>query len=162
MRTPVITTLESTDFSVREVYFPGISICNINKIDRKRVYNLAKEIGDENLVEQLRLLGTFYDYSSAKENEGLLVRLEGILDKHFSINGTGRFDPYKLLKELITPCSEILSNCFWAGEEYPCMDLFVMETTMEGFCCLFNYVPGREAELSKIMYPLNILNIFLN
>lgn len=151
MRTPVITTLESTDYPVNEVYFPGISICNINKVDRKRAEALANRLDDPNLVESLRLLGVFYDYSSAKEKESSLVKLESILDGYFGSNGTKHLDPYELLKELSTPCSEMLSNCFWAGEEYPCMDLFVMETTMEGFCCLFNYVPSRKAELSKIV-----------
>lgn len=151
MRTPVITTLESTDFPVNEVHFPGISICNINKIDRKRTEALARRLNDPNLAESLRLLGTFYDYSSARQNEALLVKLETVLDRYLGTNATQRFDPYELLKELTTPCSELLTNCFWAGEEYPCMDLFVMETTMEGFCCLFNYVPARKAALSKIL-----------
>lgn len=151
MRTPVITTLESTDYSITEVNFPGISICNINKIDRKRAEALAKRLGDESLTESLRLLGTFYDYSEAKEKEDLLIKLEITLDKYLSDNKTASFDPYELLKELTTPCGEMLSNCFWAGKEYPCMDLFVMETTMEGFCCLFNYVPARKVALSKIM-----------
>lgn len=151
MRTPVITTLESTEYLVTEVNFPGVSICNINKIDRKRAEALADRLGEPTLTESLRLLGTFYDYSAAKENEPLLAKLEKTLDKHLGDNVTGGFDPYKLLRELTTPCSEMLSECYWAGDEYPCMDLFVMETSMEGFCCLFNYVPGRKAALSKIM-----------
>lgn len=152
MTTPVITALESTDYAVQQVNFPGISICSVNKLDRRRVEDLAGRLGELNLVESLRLLGTFYDYSSAKENEASLIRLEGILDRHFGINGTTvRFDPFELLKELITPCSEMLLYCVWAGEEHPCMDLFVMETTMEGFCCLFNYVPPQRAELPKIV-----------
>lgn len=151
MRTPVITTLESTDFPVNQVDFPGISICNVNKIDRKRAEAFAGRFEDPNLFESLRLLGTFYDYSSARQNEALLVRLETVLDGYLGNNGTEHFDPYELLKELTTPCSEMLLSCFWAGEEYPCMDLFVTETTMEGFCCLFNYVPSELAQISKIM-----------
>lgn len=151
MRTPVITTLESTEYPITDVNFPGVSICNVNKVDRKRAEALAKRLEDQNLTESLRLLGTLYDYSAAKAKESSLIELEAILDKHLGDNITERFDPYEILKELTTPCGEMLSKCFWGGDEYSCMDLFVTETTMEGFCCLFNYVPVRKGALSKIM-----------
>lgn len=147
MRTPVITTLESTNYPVEEVNFPGVSICNVNKLDRIRAKSLAKRLDNDSLIEILPLLGSFYDYSGVNENSDQLIELETILDKYFGENGTESFNPFELLKELTTPCSEMLSNCFWGGEEFPCMDLFVMDTTMEGFCCLFNYIPGKPTKI---------------
>lgn len=39
---PLVTSLESTTYPIKEVDFPGISICNVNKISKKRAIKYAE------------------------------------------------------------------------------------------------------------------------
>ncbi|VEN62053.1 unnamed protein product, partial [Callosobruchus maculatus] len=68
----------------------------------------------------------------------------------------GSFDTQKVLKELTTPCHETLTDCFLHGAFWNCSDLFVTELTMEGFCCVFNYIAQRKtAEFPRVLKENN-------
>lgn len=42
MRNPMVTSLDSFDYPVEKVPFPGISVCSVNKISRKRAKKYAE------------------------------------------------------------------------------------------------------------------------
>lgn len=42
--TPTVTTQDSSKYPIRKVPFPGIAICDINKISKKNAMNLAVEL----------------------------------------------------------------------------------------------------------------------
>ena len=35
-------------------------------------------------------------------------------------------------------CKDMLIHCTWAGYAEPCLSLFKVMTTDDGFCCIFN------------------------
>jgi hypothetical protein len=41
---PTFTTLESQTYSVTQLDFPGVSVCNINKISKKAAVEYAKTL----------------------------------------------------------------------------------------------------------------------
>ena len=36
------------------------------------------------------------------------------------------------------PCKNMLAHCSWMGEEIPCLRMFQVMPTDDGFCCVFN------------------------
>lgn len=42
--TSTVTTMESYKYPLSNVAFPGVAVCNINKISRKRAMSLAQEL----------------------------------------------------------------------------------------------------------------------
>lgn len=55
----------------------------------------------------------------------------------------------KLSREVMHPCSELLSNCLWLSEPIECGKIFRASLSSEGYCCSFNYF-GPEVPESKI------------
>ncbi|KAK5637987.1 hypothetical protein RI129_012282 [Pyrocoelia pectoralis] len=140
MDDPVVTVLQNVDIPIRKIPFPGISICNLNQISRKKAEQYAKELAlssnssFEEVLNIVKLFGKLYDYDSSVLADDHLLEVQSFL----TIAG---FDPYQTLKMLSPSCVDLISNCSWGGVEYNCTDLFSYEATMEGFCCIFNYTP---------------------
>ncbi|KAF2898621.1 hypothetical protein ILUMI_07554 [Ignelater luminosus] len=158
MANPTVITLENSNYPIRYVDFPGISICNLNKISRKRAFKYAQYLAAkgnyslERMIDLVNHFGKMYDFGAVQSDE-ILVDYQTILESFDKHNGNESFNPYATLKKLAPPCTELISDCFWGGTKYDCQDLFVYEATMEGFCCVFNYVPALDIaqKVSKIM-----------
>lgn len=43
-KTPTVTTMESYKYPLKNVPFPGVALCNINKISRKQAMKLSIEL----------------------------------------------------------------------------------------------------------------------
>ena len=44
LNNPTVTSLEDASFPVTRVPFPGISVCSVNKISKRKAQNLAKHL----------------------------------------------------------------------------------------------------------------------
>ncbi|KAF5296336.1 hypothetical protein FQA39_LY12553 [Lamprigera yunnana] len=86
--------------------------------------------------------GKLYDFAANALDNEFLFSSQMFLDTHDLWEGK-KFNVYQTLKKLSPSCDELISNCCWDGVDYNCMDLFVFEVTIEGFCCIFNFVPTR-------------------
>ncbi|XP_074029887.1 pickpocket protein 28 [Leptinotarsa decemlineata] len=158
---PVIVTPESAGLPIQKIEFPGVAICSINKISKKRALKLAKllqkiekDADFRTLVEDIKLLGNLYDLDIY--DPGRLSEFQDLLD---DIDNTTEIDDPKLrMRELTAPCEEMLSDCKWAGEKYNCSDLFASRMTYDGICCVFNYVKPlketSEQERDSVPPPL--------
>lgn len=49
----------------------------------------------------------------------------------------------RLMYELMQPCEHMIANCTWLGRATPCVQLFRVAKSSEGFCCSFNYKAPR-------------------
>ena len=47
-------------------------------------------------------------------------------------------DLVKIFKSTMPRCKDMLIRCTWAGYAEPCLSLFKVMTTDDGFCCIFN------------------------
>ncbi|CAH1980094.1 unnamed protein product [Acanthoscelides obtectus] len=157
MENPTYTTLESFHYPVRELAMPGISVCNLNKISKKRAEAYAEKlaistgINKSDIMNNVTLLGHLYDFSLPADL-GTLEHFQVFLETYPDNIQGGSFDTQKVLKELTTPCHETLTDCVLHGAFWNCSDLFVTELTMEGFCCVFNYIAQRKtAEFPRIL-----------
>ncbi|KAH1004716.1 hypothetical protein HUJ05_005502 [Dendroctonus ponderosae] len=127
---------------ITEIQFPGIAICEINKISKHRAVELANKLstvsnlGRDKLLNMTRLLGNLYDYSNVGAED--LQTLQDLLDQ--LDGGTSDEDMIRRLASLVTPCEDLLHNCTWNSISYSCTDLFQMRFTDSGLCCVFNYV----------------------
>ncbi|XP_044764367.1 sodium channel protein Nach-like isoform X2 [Coccinella septempunctata] len=160
---PTIVTLEKFTLPIREVPFPGVSICNINRISKKAAYAMAKEYADrssENLsyiFEDIKFLGKLYDFSFSDQEEESIMRFQKFLEEYDPDRPQeslkGDFDVLNKMSQLqlAGDCVEMLSDCRWGGFNRPCADLFINELTMDGFCCVFNYFNKNNPNVSKIM-----------
>ncbi|KAF5306574.1 hypothetical protein FQR65_LT07301 [Abscondita terminalis] len=155
---PTVTILENSEYPISLVPFPGISICDLNKINRRKVEAFAEELAlrsnysIEYVEEIVSLLGKLYDFGGGTLSDDLLFQSQSFMDEFAHITSEVVFDPYNTLKRLSPSCTELLSKCSWNGVVYNCTDLFVSEVTIEGFCCVFNYLPARNSSrISKIL-----------
>ncbi|XP_018562616.1 pickpocket protein 28-like [Anoplophora glabripennis] len=136
---------------LQEVEHPGVAICNINKISKKRAYEFAKKLSPlikENnitaIMEDIKLIGNLYNFNNYGEER--FEKVQEMLDKY---DGEINFyDPTGQIIELTTPCEEILQKCRWNSQNYPCEDIFLTRMTFDGVCCVFNYIrPSERASL---------------
>nr|CAI5825738.1 unnamed protein product [Callosobruchus analis] len=69
MENPTYTTLESFHYPVQDLAMPGISVCNLNKISRKRAEAYAEKLAistgrnKSDIMNNVTLLGHLYDFS---------------------------------------------------------------------------------------------------
>ncbi|KAG5865679.1 hypothetical protein JTB14_020630 [Gonioctena quinquepunctata] len=166
MENPTVTSLESSNVPSSQVPFPGISICNINKISRRKAIQYATDLSNltkirpDILLKHMKLLGYMYEFYTPIN--GNLAEFQKILD------AVG-IHPKSLIKQLAPKCQDILLKCSWADEEVTCSDYFEFTLTFEGYCCLFNYQKhvganrnnANDVKFQKISGMRNGLTIFL-
>ncbi|XP_068903807.1 sodium channel protein Nach-like isoform X2 [Tenebrio molitor] len=138
---PTVTSLENTNYPVTEVPFPAVSICNINKISKRKAEIVANFISEttghsmEVIDEYMRILGSFYDYDDSYSHK--MLEFQKILENFDHVD---EFKPVKLMQWLTPSCDDFLVNCHWQSQEVNCSDMFQMRLTYEGYCCIFNYI----------------------
>ncbi|KAG5889693.1 hypothetical protein JTB14_010031 [Gonioctena quinquepunctata] len=142
MVSPTVTTLESFSYPLNGIPMPGISVCNINKISKARAEKSAKSgRPSEEIFANISLLGRLYEYRLPFTPDDL-IHFQDFLDQYDG-DSDGFFNVYDCLKELSIPCTELLMNCLWQERDRNCSHLFVTELTMEGHCCVFNYLSQK-------------------
>ncbi|KAJ8954642.1 hypothetical protein NQ314_007041 [Rhamnusium bicolor] len=109
--------------------------------------NVSGKPKDE-IFEKIKLLGRLYDYTMVEDRDAPF-EFQSFLDKYDSDRNT--HDRIEMLKR---PCHELLSDCSCQSQKRNCSDLFVTELTMEGHCCVFNYISQSTSSLSEILYEL--------
>nr|QTI50352.1 odorant binging protein [Agrilus zanthoxylumi] len=139
-KTEIVT--DSTHHAVWNYLFPAVTICNINKISKRKAYDAAKKLKFSNktvdeLADDLRYLSQliFYNDNSSTtqqklNNLGILLKKNGVI-------------AWKLLIDISPKCTEFITFCMWKGEIKACETLFQEIVTSDGVCCTFNYFAPR-------------------
>ncbi|XP_028131581.1 sodium channel protein Nach-like [Diabrotica virgifera virgifera] len=144
MKNPTMTTVEAMGSRLAEIPMPGISICNINKISRRKAQIYADElaarsrVSAEEILSNITLLGYLYEYNLPVKPERIIY-FQNFLEKWDSA-ANGYYNTTDRLYRLQPTCFEVVKDCIWNGKRRPCEDIFVTELTMDGYCCVFNYV----------------------
>ncbi|XP_076276103.1 pickpocket protein 28 [Lasioglossum baleicum] len=137
---PTVTIIDTSN-PIKDLQFPGITICNNNK-----VYGLHANV----IARKLLMNG--FDISMTNRLFSSLMKLIRP-DKIEIDNATAAwaldtlgYTVDKLMFELMQPCNALLVRCSWLGQIYNCNKIFKTVKSNEGFCCGFNY----HYDLSKI------------
>ncbi|XP_055551572.1 pickpocket protein 28 [Wyeomyia smithii] len=150
---PLVTTLHDTLYPIRNVPFPGISLCNNNRISRAAAIRYAEDLSRKDpehrnttfFLNNVRLLGRLYQYEY--DDVFQMAQFQDFLDLHDVNNVTGVHSMYDTLEKLSPRCEQMLLRCFWKSIELPCMtktDMFEVRRTQYGFCCTFNFIGHNE------------------
>lgn len=156
--TPTVTVFESTHFSTWNIPFPAISICNFNKVSRRKAMHQARilwvagfyfqnsqhtnnsefylcrkkpaNITVERLAKLFLLVLDFIEVTDRGKADYLT--LGAILDEN-------NMSTLELYEKLAPDCDEMLLRCVWKGTETRCDTLFQTSNSSIGICCSFNY-----------------------
>ncbi|KAL6428931.1 hypothetical protein ACFW04_008030 [Cataglyphis niger] len=130
---PIVTTIDTTN-PIWNVSFPGVTICNNNKVYRPHADIIAKNL--------------YANGFSINESDKFFLSLIKLIrpDKISIDNVTAsRFldsldtTVETLMEQLMQPCSALLVRCAWIGQIYDCNKIFKTVKSREGFCCAFNF-----------------------
>lgn len=83
-KTPTVITLASTNHPIDDIEFPGVAICDNNRISKKaarayaRIKHVRLNLTEDALFDQLKYLGALYDFSirDVKRVMELYLKLE--------------------------------------------------------------------------------------
>jgi len=139
---PTITSVETTNYPIWNIYFPAVTICSNNKIEMQKIDAILKKepwlsLYDEydNFEEDLKLaLATTLTFETDRttfnetiKNKGVEKILKG-LKENMSL----------LAQKALPSCLGMILHCEWQGQVVECGDLFGIRRTDFGFCCSFN------------------------
>ncbi|XP_066261791.1 pickpocket protein 28-like [Euwallacea similis] len=140
---PFYITSDSISIPVTEVDFPGIAICDVNKISKNKALQMAKNLSKlstneslETLMNHIKYLGNLHDFEI--HGAEIFESIQKLFDRYD--NGTGWDDVLRRMSTLAVPCEQLLRNCTWNSVKKNCSDLFETRITESGFCCVFNYI----------------------
>ncbi|XP_043278956.1 sodium channel protein Nach-like [Venturia canescens] len=144
---PVVTVVDSDNYPSDQLEFPGIAICNINRISRKAAVEFVHEIMDSfatnmtfsEVLNLVRQLGSLYD-STVRANTTAEKQLDQLLMGYFN----GGYDVTGIMRRLSPNCIDGFLYCGFHGSPRNCSEIFVFRKTQDGFCCTFNY--ARESD----------------
>ncbi|XP_050514335.1 sodium channel protein Nach-like isoform X2 [Diabrotica virgifera virgifera] len=161
LESPVLITSDTFDIPVRQINFPGIAICNANKISKSRATQFAEELlknssrsnkhfrSKEDILEAIKLIANLYDFNLNSDDELLSFQL--FLEKYDNLSFPS--DLTYRITELAPTCDEMLAKCVWQGTETNCAEYMRVRMTFDGPCCVFNYI--RIAKRMKLFRKLN-------
>ncbi|XP_020286035.1 sodium channel protein Nach-like [Pseudomyrmex gracilis] len=129
---PIATSIDTSN-RITQVSFPGVTICNNNKIYRPHAEVFANLLHENNFTEE-QIDKFFRSLPKLITSGNVLIddeTAEQILE-------TLDMSVETLMKRLMQPCSALLVRCAWIGQIYDCNKIFRMVKSTEGFCCAFN------------------------
>ncbi|KOC69152.1 Sodium channel protein Nach [Habropoda laboriosa] len=140
---PTVTIIDTSN-PIRELHFPGITICNNNKVFKPHADKIAEKL----------LINGFDSDMSNKLFSSLMKLIRP--DKIEIDNATASlaldilgYSVDRLMLELMQPCNLLLVRCSWLGKLYDCNKIFKTVKSNEGFCCGFNYHYDLSADYSN-------------
>ncbi|XP_043258439.1 pickpocket protein 28-like [Colletes gigas] len=140
---PTMTIIDTSN-PIKDLQFPGITICNNNKVYKPHADVIAQ-----------KLLMNGFDTDMSNRLFFSLMKL--IRPDKIEIDNTTAssaldtlgYTVEKLMLELMQPCSLLLVRCAWLGQIHDCNKIFKTVKSNEGFCCGFNYHFGPLRNFEK-------------
>lgn len=129
------TVFESTNFKVSEVSFPGVSICNNNRLNFSKT-DEAVAIFLPNCSSSER--ETFVDFIHILQNMeiGSFDEFDVIVGKNLSrIN---KLNVTRVYEFMMHDCEEFFASCWWRNVQFKCCEWFSKQRTEYGICWSFN------------------------
>lgn len=118
------------------VYFPAVTICNMNYISAKQAMALAANMTRPSNVT-IEQLSKLFQLILHFQNIGVVKRDEyDLLHSILQANKMGMANLTAILKP---KCRDMIQGCRWKGSDMRCDTIFQPIHTIEGICCGFNY-----------------------
>ncbi|CAG9102265.1 unnamed protein product [Plutella xylostella] len=142
---PLVTTQVPEGISVSEIIFPAVGICSTNRISKRAVTELAKDLlqeprnkeyNESEMMSMLLGLGQLYDLQ--------MISSATLSDPEQLHDILGDYDTKTLMRNLTPTCESLLLRCSWNEKAMNCSELFDFRMTMNGYCCTFNYLRDSE------------------
>ncbi|GAB0086898.1 sodium channel protein Nach [Sergentomyia squamirostris] len=149
---PVVTVIESTHYATWNIPFPAVTICNLNKVSKKKAVVLAETMQRPHNItaEELALLFDELTIFMGYTHESTSAEDFTIIDQVLKMNNATVF---QILQDLAPKCSDMLDRCMWKGTQTRCDTLFQPINTTLGICCSFNYYAT-----GKMNYPAKLVH----
>lgn len=136
--TPTVTVVESTHYPTYRIPFPGVTVCNVNKISKKAINALARELRNpkynatvEDNLEILKLLTGYIDLNTNYGDN--FEELDALL-------AYNKLNIDDVMTRVMPKCFEMIEKCYWLGTEVRCDAFFQQTIAYLGACCSFNYI----------------------
>ncbi|XP_054287743.1 pickpocket protein 28-like [Macrosteles quadrilineatus] len=139
VESPVVMTVDTSSYHMSNIPFPAVTVCNVNKMKRSSVLQLARIISEcgemtpQEVFDSMGTLGNLFDNQYNRRTDTRWM--------HKLLVDAGMEDQVRaILEELAPSCDEMLKACSWMGASVPCSSYFTPLLTVEnGFCCVFNF-----------------------
>ncbi|XP_046452018.1 pickpocket protein 28-like [Daphnia pulex] len=133
---PVLTSVETQLYPLNNIYFPAVTICNVNKVSKRKLLETLKkpEYADISYQKMQLTLRYMTKLDRAINNERELKEL----NEFYKSRNISALDLFKILEMTAPSCSDIIMDCNWLGLTEPCMEYFSFLPTDDGMCCTFN------------------------
>ena len=147
---PTSTGLDTKDYAIMNIEFPGITICPNTKIMKStfRVAMASSHLPWKNLT---KTRGPGYQYKLLTYLNNMVKfsvdprSLEKIDDSELDeILNKMKGDVAKLMGMVAPSCKRMALICRWQGEYRNCSEMFKVTKTDNGFCCSFNTISVSE------------------
>ncbi|XP_046649315.1 pickpocket protein 28-like isoform X2 [Daphnia pulicaria] len=142
---PVLMSLDSNRYPLKNIPFPAVTICNVNKVSKTKLLRVMedpryKNITYDKMQQTLRYM-TKLDRAIKNEKE-----LEN-LSEFYRTQNISSADLFDVLKKSAPSCRDMVMDCIWLGIPAPCFEYFSFLPTDDGICCTFNGAKYNDPEL---------------
>ncbi|KAL2721737.1 sodium channel protein Nach-like [Vespula maculifrons] len=130
---PTATAISTTN-PIWNIYFPGVTICNNNKVynpHAKIFGNILSRNGINHSQSEKFFVSLMKLTRPDKTDVDNLTATRALEVLGFTVD--------RLMYELMQPCKTMLLRCAWLGQKFNCSDIFKAVKSREGYCCAFNY-----------------------
>lgn len=143
------TVMESTNYPVTKIPFPGVTICNNNRLDYSKMNaTLTKFCAGCNETqtiaasEYIRILRTFEFGSWDEFGDGM---------GNLSVEHLVAWNTSEVYEFMMHDCDKFLIECQWKKEKFDCCKRFVRHRTEYGVCWSFNSFKLGEKDNEMLM-----------
>ncbi|KAK4020504.1 pickpocket protein 28 isoform X2 [Daphnia magna] len=142
-QSPILTSVETQLYPLKNVPFPAVTICNVNKVSESKLYEVIlanpkfKNVSYTKLQSTLRFmtkLDRAFDEYNDEENQEKLLEMSQL----YQARNISASDLFEILKKAAPACSDMMMDCKWLESPEPCMEYFSFLPTDDGMCCTFN------------------------
>ncbi|XP_063821264.1 uncharacterized protein LOC135071402 [Ostrinia nubilalis] len=143
--------VESTRYSVSDVPFPAVAVCDSTAVygpNTVNITNIFKRRGFSN--DEIK---AFYESIDGVKlasyvPEDQIIKMHGLLESM-------GYAYSRLLETLRKPCDVLLMECIWRSRSYNCSHMFREVQTYHGFCCQFD-IPYFRSNVKDVAYASGI------
>ncbi|XP_023321954.1 uncharacterized protein LOC111696554 isoform X2 [Eurytemora carolleeae] len=131
--TPTITTVETTNYPISNIDFPGVTVCSNIRVSLRSLLEATQK-------------PPWNKYNTTLKNQMILSLLKYNTDPHLlrATDHEMMEKEEKFVRNLmyqITPsCERMFLFCKWQGKRQECKKFVTMTNTDAGFCCSINTV----------------------
>lgn len=135
-QSPVLTSVETQLYPLSNIFFPAVTVCNVNKVSKIKLQDALRnpKYANVSYSEMQSTLRYMTKLDRAINNERPLKEL----NQFYKSRNISALDLFKILEETAPSCSDMVMDCNWLGLTKPCMEFFSFLPTDDGMCCTFN------------------------